>query len=51
MELYLMQKRSLGRKQDLEQNKNLMMKQNPEQNWNLKAKQPSLPPDKPGIHR
>ena len=46
-----MQKRSLGRKQDLEQNKNLMMKQNPEQNWNLKAKQPSLPPDKPGIHR
>lgn len=46
-----MQKRSLSRKQDLEQNKNLMMKQNPEQNWNLKPKQPSLPPDKPGIHQ
>lgn len=46
-----MQKRSLSRKQDLDQNKNLMMKQNPEQNWNLKPKQPSLPPDKSEIHR
>lgn len=46
-----MQKRSLSRKQDLEQNRNLMMKQNPEQNWNLKPKQPSLPPDKSEIHQ
>ena len=34
LELYLMQKRSLSRKQDLEQNRN------------LKQRQPSLPPDR-----
>lgn len=38
MELYLMQKRSQSKGQ------NLMLEQNPEQNKNLKQRQPSLLP-------